>query len=72
MLRNDELGTPYGLTVDFQTVKDGSLTLRERDSTKQIRATEDDIFQVLKDLIDERVSWAETISKYGEFRSTDD
>jgi glycyl-tRNA synthetase len=35
--RNDELGTPFGLTVDFQTVKDGTITLRERDSTKQIR-----------------------------------
>lgn len=35
--RNDELGTPFGVTVDFQTVQDGTVTLRERDSTKQIR-----------------------------------
>lgn len=35
--RNDELGTPFALTVDFQTVQDGTITLRERDTTKQIR-----------------------------------
>ena len=35
--RNDELGTPFAITVDFQTVKDSTVTLRERDSLKQIR-----------------------------------
>lgn len=29
--RVDELGTPLGVTVDFDTLKDGSVTLRERD-----------------------------------------
>lgn len=37
--RNDELGTPFAVTVDFQTVQDKTVTLRERDSTKQIRET---------------------------------
>lgn len=35
--RNDELGTPFGITVDFQTLNDDTVTLRERDSTLQIR-----------------------------------
>jgi glycyl-tRNA synthetase len=35
--RNDELGTPFGITIDFQTVQDQTITLRERDSTLQIR-----------------------------------
>lgn len=35
--RNDEIGTPLGITIDFQTIKDGTVTLRERDSTRQIR-----------------------------------
>ena len=30
--RNDELGTPLGITVDFQTVQDSTITLRDRDS----------------------------------------
>ena len=35
--RADELGTPFAITVDFQTLKDQTVTLRERDSLKQIR-----------------------------------
>lgn len=41
--RNDELGTPLGITVDFQSVKDNTFTLRDRDSTKQVRSDEDTI-----------------------------
>ncbi|KAI1617618.1 glycyl-tRNA synthetase [Exophiala viscosa] len=60
--RNDELGTPFGITIDFQTIKDGSLTLRERDSTKQVRASEDDIIAALKSLVDGEETW-EQVSK---------
>ena len=67
--RNDELGTPFGITVDFQTVKDGTITLRERDSTTQIRATQEEIFQVIKDIVDEKRKWSEVIAQYGEFTS---
>ncbi len=35
--RQDEVGTPYGVTIDFQTLEDDTVTLRERDSMKQIR-----------------------------------
>ncbi|MBI5226062.1 glycine--tRNA ligase [Candidatus Micrarchaeota archaeon] len=35
--RQDELGTPYCLTVDHQTLEDGTVTLRERDSGEQKR-----------------------------------
>ncbi len=35
--RQDEVGTPYCVTVDFETLNDGAVTLRERDSTEQIR-----------------------------------
>jgi glycyl-tRNA synthetase len=69
--RNDELGTPFGITIDFQTVEDGSLTLRERDTTKQIRASEEDILDVLDRLIRGRVEWVDVLAKYGEFASTD-
>ena len=33
----DEIGTPYCITVDFQTLKDNSVTIRNRDTTKQER-----------------------------------
>ena len=35
--RQDEIGTPYCLTVDFETFDNGTATLRERDSMEQIR-----------------------------------
>ena len=35
--RQDEIGTPYCITVDFQSLEDKQVTIRERDSMKQIR-----------------------------------
>ncbi len=35
--RQDEIGTPWGVTVDHQTVEDGTVTLRDRDSLEQTR-----------------------------------
>jgi glycyl-tRNA synthetase len=35
--RQDEIGTPWGITVDGQTLEDGTVTLRDRDSLEQER-----------------------------------
>ena len=35
--RQDEIGTPFCLTIDHQSVEDGTLTLRDRDSLAQER-----------------------------------
>jgi glycyl-tRNA synthetase len=35
--RQDEIGTPYGVTVDYQTMDDDTVTLRFRDSMEQVR-----------------------------------
>ena len=35
--RQDELGTPFCITVDFDTLEDKAVTVRERDSMKQER-----------------------------------
>jgi glycyl-tRNA synthetase len=35
--RQDEIGTPWGITVDHQTMEDDTVTLRDRDSLEQIR-----------------------------------
>jgi len=35
--RQDEIGTPYSVTIDTQTLQDNSVTIRERDSMEQIR-----------------------------------
>ncbi|MBF1043522.1 MAG: glycine--tRNA ligase [Candidatus Nanosynbacter sp.] len=35
--RQDEIGTPHCVVIDFQTLEDGTVTVRERDTTKQKR-----------------------------------
>ncbi|KAF2238594.1 glycyl-tRNA synthetase-like protein [Viridothelium virens] len=55
--RNDELGTPLGITVDFQTVKDSTVTLRDRDSTSQVRSSEDEILKAIKGLVEGVETW---------------
>lgn len=57
--RNDEMGTPFGVTIDFQTVKDGSITLRERDSTKQVRGSKEEVIAAIQNMILNGVSWDE-------------
>lgn len=41
--RQDEIGTPYCITVDHQSVEDGTVTIRERDSMEQKRIKADEI-----------------------------
>lgn len=55
--RNDELGTPLGITIDFQTVQDKTVTLRDRDSTKQVRADEDTIIAAILSVVDGSKTW---------------
>ena len=51
--RQDEIGTPFGITVDFQTAEgDGTVTLRDRDTTKQVRMSEDELVKYLSEQID--------------------
>ena len=35
--RQDAVGTPYCITIDFDTLEDGAVTIRERDSMEQVR-----------------------------------
>ncbi|KAJ3064911.1 Glycine--tRNA ligase 1, mitochondrial [Podochytrium sp. JEL0797] len=65
--RNDELGTPFAITVDFQTVKDGSVTLRERDSCRQVRESVAVVCQIVKELVEEKVTWGEVEARYTAF-----
>ena len=37
--RQDEIGTPHCVVIDFQTLEDGTVTVRERDTTEQKRVT---------------------------------
>jgi len=46
--RQDEAGTPYGITVDHQTMDDNTVTLRHRDTQKQDRMAIDDILKTIQ------------------------
>ncbi len=42
--RQDEIGTPFGITIDFETIEgDGTVTIRDRDTTEQIRLSLDGV-----------------------------
>jgi len=41
--RADEVGTPLGITVDYQTLEDGAVTIRDRDSWRQVRTRIDEL-----------------------------
>jgi len=62
--RADEIGIPYGITVDFQTEEDKSVTLRERDSMAQVRLQYDEIADVLNKLLFKRITWEDVLNKY--------
>ncbi|CAM9874274.1 unnamed protein product, partial [Laminaria digitata] len=55
--RMDELGVPFGVTVDFQTAEDQSVTLRERDSMTQIRMPLRDVAPLIARLVREEATW---------------
>ena len=46
--RHDEIGTPYAITVDFETLEDQSVTVRDRDTTEQERVNLDRVVDFIK------------------------
>jgi len=49
--RQDEIGTPLCITVDYDTLKDGTVTVRDRDTMQQVRVAEDRLLG----LVDEKL-----------------
>ncbi len=46
--RLDEVGAPLGITIDYDTLKDDAVTIRDRDSMKQIRVKVPDLLQTVR------------------------
>lgn len=67
--RADELGTPFGITVDFQSVEDGTVTVRERDSMRQIRCTSAQAVESIADIVAEKRTWDDVREEYPSFNS---
>ncbi len=50
--RQDEIGTPFGVTIDFETLQDEAVTIRERDSMEQTRVPIAKLVAVIRDKLD--------------------
>jgi len=50
--RMDEIGTPFSITVDYQTLNDDTVTVRWRDTTKQVRVKKEKLAEWLKENIE--------------------
>eukprot|EP01126_Amoeba_proteus_P005180 TRINITY_DN1171_c0_g2_i10.p1 TRINITY_DN1171_c0_g2~~TRINITY_DN1171_c0_g2_i10.p1 ORF type:complete len:303 (-),score=76.84 TRINITY_DN1171_c0_g2_i10:98-1006(-) len=62
--RADEIGIPFGITVDEITLSDNSVTFRERDSTQQVRLQISLLPALVVQLVDELTTWDEVKKKY--------
>ncbi len=49
--RHDEIGTPFCVTVDFDTQTDNCVTVRERDSMRQERVPVEDVANYIKERV---------------------
>ncbi|MBN1134860.1 MAG: glycine--tRNA ligase [Methanosarcinaceae archaeon] len=49
--RNDEIGTPYSITIDYQSLDDETVTIRDRDTMMQVRAPIKGISDLLYNLV---------------------
>ena len=50
--REDEIGTPYCVTVDFDTENDGCVTVRDRDTMEQIRLKIEEVAKYVQEKLE--------------------
>ncbi len=50
--REDEIGTPYCITVDFDTLEDNTVTIRDRDTMNQIRVNINELEKFIEDKLE--------------------
>jgi glycyl-tRNA synthetase len=62
--RADEIGVPFAVTVDFDTLRDDTVTIRERDSMIQVRLPKKEVQHVIYDIVHGRMSWNDLTKKY--------
>jgi len=49
--RQDEIGTPFAITVDYETKETSTVTIRDRDSMKQVRVPVAEVPRIIMDLV---------------------
>ena len=62
--RSDELGIAFGVTIDFQTLIDDTVTVRERDSMSQIRVPFSSLVGLIQSLVSESIKWDTAMRRF--------
>jgi len=62
--RADEVGVPFAVTVDFETLEDHSVTLRERDSTVQVRLPREEVTKLIFEIVHGKTTWEKIKEKH--------
>jgi len=65
--RADEIGVPFGITIDFESVTNNDCTVRDRDSLKQIRVAVMEAPLIIHALCTGKSTWEDTYAKYPHF-----
>ncbi len=55
--RADEIGTPFSITIDYESLENETCTIRHRDTTKQIRVKINELPSITEKLIREEVEF---------------
>ncbi len=61
--RADEIGVPYAITVDYETIKDNTVTIRDRDTKQQERISIRDIYDYITSKTGLKNLWLELLDK---------
>lgn len=67
--RTDECGIPFAITVDFDTLKDETVTLRDLDTMKQVRMPIKDLSDNITKLSYALKTWDDVCKEYPAFES---
>ena len=65
--RTDECGIPFAITVDFDTLKDETVTIRDLDSMKQVRLPISEVAPNVNAMTSGLLKWEQVVEKYGLF-----
>ena len=55
--RGDEIGIPYAVTVDYDSIDDEKVTIRNRDNLKQKRVNISDVADIIKKLVNDEIEF---------------
>lgn len=56
--RADEIGTPYCITIDHDSLETGIVTIRDRDSTEQVKVHKDKVAETIRNLINDKIEFS--------------